>query len=62
VGLSGRAYQLAADQRRYLVFSCSRDHDIDDPHWHELENKATGETMALIKCPHGNTKYRFRSG
>lgn len=25
--------------------SCSRNHDIEDPHWHELENKATGERV-----------------
>ena len=25
--------------------SCSRAHDIEDPGWHELENKATGERV-----------------
>lgn len=26
--------------------SCSRAHDIEDPHWKELVNKATGETVS----------------
>ena len=26
--------------------SCQRDHEIDDPHWHELRRAGTDETVA----------------